>query len=67
MTDDHVEPDADNEGVDNEDNNDESDNKEGDNEDEDLAELSLDDLGAAYARAAAEHDPESFQVEVVET
>jgi segregation and condensation protein B len=33
-----------------------------DNEDreEELSELSLDDLGAAYARAAAEHDPEAF-------
>ena len=30
--------------------------------DEELGELSLDDLGAAYARAAAEHDPESFAV-----
>ena len=29
-------------------------------EDEPVEELSLDDLGAAYARAAAEHDPESF-------
>ena len=28
--------------------------------DEDFHELSLDDLGAAYARAAAEHDPEAF-------
>ncbi len=28
--------------------------------DEELSELSLDDLGAAYARAAAEHDPEAF-------
>lgn len=27
---------------------------------DDLQELSLDDLGAAYARAAAQHDPESF-------
>src|SRR6056297_997085 len=27
---------------------------------EEYAELSLDDLGAAYARAAAEHDPEAF-------
>lgn len=27
---------------------------------DDLQELSLDDLGAAYARAAAEHDPEAF-------
>lgn len=28
--------------------------------DDDFHELSLDDLGAAYARAAAEHDPEAF-------
>lgn len=28
--------------------------------DEELAEISLDDLGAAYARAAAEHDGEAF-------
>lgn len=28
--------------------------------DEDSEELSLEDLGAAYARAAAQHDPESF-------
>ncbi len=27
---------------------------------EELGELSLDDLGAAYARAAAQHDPEAF-------
>ncbi len=27
---------------------------------DDLPELSLDDLGAAYARAAAQHDPEAF-------
>ncbi|TWU47237.1 hypothetical protein Poly51_50360 [Rubripirellula tenax] len=31
-----------------------------DDPDEDLGELSLDDLGAAYARAAAQHDPEAF-------
>ncbi len=30
------------------------------NPDDGMAELSLDDLGAAYARAAAEHDPEAF-------
>ena len=29
-------------------------------EDDELSEFSLDDLGAAYARAAAEHDPEAF-------
>lgn len=31
-----------------------------DDEDDDLPEISLDDLGAAYARAAAEHDGEAF-------
>ena len=31
-----------------------------DEADEEFAELSLDDLGAAYAKAAAEHDPEAF-------
>ncbi|QDT10360.1 SMC-Scp complex subunit ScpB [Planctomycetes bacterium K23_9] len=29
-------------------------------DDDELTELSLDNLGAAYAKAAAEHDPESF-------
>jgi segregation and condensation protein B len=29
-------------------------------DDDDVTELSLDNLGAAYAKAAAEHDPESF-------
>lgn len=33
---------------------------EAEHADDDLGELSLDDLGAAYARAAAEHDPEAF-------
>jgi len=33
---------------------------ESDNADDDLSEVSLDDLGAAYARAAAEHDSEAF-------
>jgi segregation and condensation protein B len=31
-----------------------------DDEDEEEVEVSLDDLGAAYAKAAAEHDPEAF-------
>lgn len=34
----------------------------GDEEEQDFEGLSLDDLGAAYARAAAKHDPESFVV-----
>ena len=45
---------------------DETVDSEDDHNEDDLPELSLDDLGAAYARAAAEHDPESFQVESVE-
>ncbi|MGB7328508.1 MAG: SMC-Scp complex subunit ScpB [Rubripirellula sp.] len=39
------------------------DNTDGDDpaeHDDDIGELSLDDLGAAYARAAAEHDPDAF-------
>jgi segregation and condensation protein B len=31
-----------------------------DHDDEPISELSLDDLGAAYARVAAQHDPEAF-------
>ena len=35
--------------------------------DDDMTELSLDNLGEAYARAAAEHDPESFSAVETET
>jgi segregation and condensation protein B len=35
-----------------------------DGDDDELDELSLEDLGAAYARAAAEHDPEAFAASV---
>lgn len=40
---------------------DDEDQRDGDDE---LDELSLEDLGAAYARAAAEHDPEAFAASV---
>ncbi|MGB7342941.1 MAG: SMC-Scp complex subunit ScpB [Pirellulaceae bacterium] len=36
------------------------DDEQEEHDDEELTELSLDNLGAAYAKAAAEHDPESF-------
>lgn len=37
-----------------------SDDEDLSDEDDELSEVSLEDLGAAYARAAAEHDPEAF-------
>ncbi len=37
------------------------------NSDDEIVEVTLDDLGAAFARAAAEHDPDAFSTTDIET